>query len=140
MSNPFENRAADRPAEESGVTPWAKPRKEKKPKGGVKPIKGNPNRDRRWFLRILGWIVLTMGVIMAAFGLFGGNDQPTVAEDFLSSAQIFIMVSIPFLLFGSFLLWWGYSRYGEPLVACRECNHINKPRSTTCASCGKDLS
>jgi len=138
VSNPFQNRPADRPADDSGVTPWAKPRKEKK-SAGVKPVKGNPNRDRRWFIRLLGWIVLVIGVVMAAFGLFGGENQPTAEEDFITSAQMFLMAAVPLLLFGGFLLFWGYSRVGEPMVACRECTHINKPRSTTCKKCGKTL-
>lgn len=138
MSNPFENREADR-GEESGVTPWAKPRKEKKGTGGVKPVKGNPNRDRRWFIRILGWIVTGMGLLMASFGILGRDAQPTVEEDFLTASQIFVMVAVPLLLFGTFLLWWGYSRFGEPMVGCKACAHINKPRSTVCAKCQAPL-
>jgi hypothetical protein len=138
VSNPFENREADR-GEESTVTPWAKPRKEKKDKGGVKPVKGNPNRDRRWFLRIVGWIVTCVGALMAAFGIFGRDTQPALEEDFMSASQIFLMVAIPLLLSGIFLLWWGYSRFGEPMVGCKACTHINKPRSTTCAKCGASL-
>jgi hypothetical protein len=115
-----------------GAAPTAKDEADAAPDPNYKP------RDKRWFLRIVAWIVLAFGVAIFAFGAMP-NDRPTNPGDVISSSQMMVLASLPFVAFGVFLVWWGYSRVGEPMVACKQCLHINKPRSTDCKKCGNQL-
>ena len=57
----------------------------------------------------------------------------------MTDKQMMALAALPFMAFGLFLVWWGYSRVGEPMVACANCFHINKPRSTVCVKCSEKL-
>jgi hypothetical protein len=98
-----------------------------------------PPRDRRWFLRILAWIVVGLGLMLVIFAVTPRKDAQIVEGDVISRSQMMGLASIPVLTFGGFLIWWSYGKVGEPLIACRNCLHVNKPRSTECAKCGKQL-
>lgn len=126
--------AKRRPA--AGSTGFGAPVEKKSKQEVVDPNK--PPRDKRWFLRIVAWVVLAFGLSILFFGL-APNDRPTNPDDIISTSQMMVLASLPFVSFGVFLVWWGYSRVGEPMVPCMQCLHINKPRSTDCAKCGNQL-
>lgn len=98
-----------------------------------------PPRDRRWFLRVLAWIVLGLGLMLVVFAVTPRKDAEIVKGDIISRSQMMGLASIPVLTFGGFLIWWGYSKVGEPMIACTKCFHVNKARSTACAKCGEQL-
>lgn len=98
-----------------------------------------PPRDRRWFLRILAWIVLGLGLMLVVFAITPRKDAQLVEGDVISRSQMMGLASIPVLTFGGFLIWWGYGKVGEPMIACPKCIHVNKARSTECAKCGEKL-
>ena len=98
-----------------------------------------PPRDRRWFLRILAWIVLGLGVMLVVFAITPRKDAQIVDGDVISRSQMMGLASIPVITFGGFLIWWGYGKVGEPMIACPKCIHVNKARSTVCAKCGERL-
>lgn len=130
--------AARRPVD--GVPPFGKPPKAKKKRSyDAAPDPNKPTRDKRWFLRIIAWMVLAFGAAIFAFGVMPSDRQTTNPGDVISTAQMMILASLPFLSFGFFLVWWGYSKVGEPMIACKQCLHINKPRSTDCKKCGNQL-
>ncbi|MGL5824463.1 MAG: hypothetical protein ACRCYU_06470 [Nocardioides sp.] len=124
-----------------GVAPWGKPLRAKR-KRSYDPSPGarESGRDRRWFLRIVAWVVTALGATLLLFAVLPRqNPPPSVEGDVISSLQMMGLASIPIIAFGLFLVWWGYSKAGEPMVACARCLHINKPRSVECAKCGEQL-
>lgn len=135
VSDPFAALPAKRRPPE-GSAGFGAPKEKSRKEEAVDPNK--PPRDKRWFLRYIAWIVLAFGVGILVFGL-APSDRPTNPDDIISATQMMVLASLPFISFGLFLVWWGYSRVGEPMVACRQCLHINKPRSTDCAKCGNQL-
>ena len=127
--------AARRPID--GAPPFGKPPKEKKKRSyDAAPDPNKPARDKRWFLRIIAWMVLVFGAVIFAFGAMPSDRQITNPGDVISTAQMMILASIPFVAFGLFLVWWGYGKIGEPMIACTQCLHVNKPRTTECKKCG----
>ncbi len=119
------------------VAPWGKPLKEKR-RPAQAEISDGPARDKRWFLRIIAWIVLAFGTAIFILGVLP-SDASTNPEAIMTDKQMMAMAALPFMAFGLFLVWWGYSRVGEPMVACANCFHINKPRSTVCIKCSEKL-
>ncbi|MGL5810936.1 MAG: hypothetical protein ACRCYQ_13420 [Nocardioides sp.] len=125
-------------AKDSGVGPVRVPPRQAK-RSATRPPSGEGTRDRRWFLRIVGWVVLAFGLGLLLIALLPHDDPVTVQGDVLTTYQMMGMASIPFIAFGGFLLWWGYGKVGEPLVPCHNCFHINKPRTSSCVTCGEKL-
>jgi hypothetical protein len=125
----------------AGVAPWGKPLKQKRQRGAAAATESTgPTRDKRWFLRIVAWIVTALGATLLLIAVLPKeNPAPSVEGDVISSMQMMALASIPIIAFGLFLLWWGYGKIGEPMVACTRCFHINKPRSTRCAKCAEEL-
>ncbi len=133
--------AAAAPEGAGGVPPWGKPRKEKKRRSyDPAPDPNKPARDKRWFLRIIAWIVFVLGAALLVIALLPRDTPPVSVEgDIISTTQMMALASLPLLLAGGFLLWWGYGKVGERLIACKLCFHVNKARSTVCANCGESL-
>ena len=133
-SNPIQ-RAANAPLK-SQVAPFGKPPKEKRQR--AQSSSSDKPRDKRWFLRIVAWVILAMGTVIFLLGVLP-SESAGDPDALMTDKQMMTMAALPFMAFGLFLVWWGYSRVGEPMVACPNCFHINKPRSTVCIKCSEKL-
>ena len=135
-TNPIQS-AASEPLKNE-VAPWGKPLKEKRRSPSQTDVPEGAPRDKRWFLRIVAWVVLVFGTGIFVLGIIP-SESTTNPDAIMTSKQMMTMAALPFMAFGLFLVWWGYSRAGEPMVACANCFHINKPRSTVCVKCSEKL-
>lgn len=139
VNNPDESAAAAEYASPDADADAGAPANETRKERRARLRENRPPRDRRWFLRILAWIVVALGVMLIVFALTPRKDAQMVEGDVISRSQMMGLASIPVLTFGGFLIWWGYGKIGEPMIACAKCMHVNKARSTECAKCGEQL-
>lgn len=123
---------AAKAAARSGSAPWGKP-PPARPLGPAYASGGA--RDQRWFLRLVAQALMFIGVALFAYGVLPDRSSPD-GRELISASTMVLIASIPLMSIAGLLLWWGYGKIGEPLVACLECHHINKARTTVCVNCG----
>ncbi len=122
---------AAKAAARSGSAPWGKPPPARPPG----PASGSGEaRDRRFFIRLCGQILMVMAVVLFVFGVLPDETSPD-GRELISTSTMVLIASIPLMLIAGLLLWWGYGKIGEPLVVCVNCHHINKARTVQCAKC-----